>query len=79
MCPEGTHSSYNEYLCTNKIPEGFSFDNTDNNYKKCHNSCKKCYGPGDENNQNCIECKYYYYNQHNIFYCTEKKSMTRTI
>ena len=74
MCPEGTHSSYNnEYLCTDDIPEGFYFDGTENNYKICHNSCKTCYGPGDENNQNCIECKYYYYNQNNIFYCTESK------
>ena len=32
-------------------------DEKDNVYKKCFESCNFCYGPGDNNFNNCKECK----------------------
>ena len=56
-CPENTFTSIdNPNICYDKTPEGYYFDSQDNNFKKCFSSCKYCYGPGEENNHNCIEC-----------------------
>ena len=74
-CPLGTHPTLNnEFLCTDKNPIGYYFDEIDSIYHSCYKSCKTCYGQGDSDNNNCIECKYYYYyNEVNKYYCTESK------
>ena len=50
--------SSNKTACYNNIPEGFYFDDSDGSYKNCYKNCKKCEGPGNENNNNCTECKF---------------------
>ena len=69
-CPENTHiSNYDSGLCEdNKCKyfykdkdlcpkiEGYYIDEKDGKYKKCFKNCKYCYGPGNEENYNCIEC-----------------------
>ena len=63
-CPEGTYTFFCEgnecnetRECLAKTPEGYYFDIKDEKYKKCFDSCKFCYGPGNETINNCIECK----------------------
>ena len=69
-CPENTHiSSYNSGLCEDdkckyfykdrdqcQEIEGYYLDEKDGKYKKCFKNCKYCYGPGNEEKNNCIEC-----------------------
>ena len=56
-CPENTfYKIDNPNICYDKTPEGYYFDSQDNIYKKCFSSCKYCYGPGEKDNHNCIEC-----------------------
>ena len=43
--------------CYNKTPENYYLDLKNKLYKKCYESCKSCYGEGNEANNNCIECK----------------------
>ena len=38
------------------MPEGYYFNIEEGYYRKCHQNCKKCEGPGDDLNNNCIEC-----------------------
>ena len=53
-CPDDTHPLYNNnYLCK-KNPIGFYLDN--NVYRPCYSVCKRCYGDGNEDNNNCKEC-----------------------
>ena len=52
-CLELSDSDIN--TCLENIPEGYYFE--DGYYKKCYQNCKKCKGPGDDINHNCIECK----------------------
>ena len=74
-CPRGTHviiknmsnkiNVYDEYddgvaICLDKTPQGFYLDE-DNFYKKCFDSCKYCYGPGNEKDNNCSKCKDNYF------------------
>ena len=47
--------SENSLIQCYKDPEGYYLDN--DIYKPCYSSCKKCYGFGDENYNNCTECK----------------------
>jgi len=56
-CPDETFAIEKEYLCLSEIPEGYYLDSDDSFYKKCFISCKTCYEPGDEVNNNCVECK----------------------
>ena len=39
-------------------PEGYYLDKNDSYYKSCYSSCETCDISGEENNHNCIECKY---------------------
>ena len=56
-CPENTYSSTNNlYICLLNT-EGYYLDSEDKIYKKCYKTCKSCSGKGDDNNNNCIECK----------------------
>ena len=60
---------FNESItkCIENTPEGFYFDENDGYYKICFQSCKSCYGPGNELENNCSECEinYYYLNESN--------------
>ena len=49
-------------------------------YKPCYNICKNCIGIKDENDNKCLDCKlycyedcdyYYYFNESNEYFCTE--------
>ena len=46
------------YKCRNKNEEinRYYFDNIDNKFKKCYRSCLKCFGDGNDNDNNCKEC-----------------------
>ena len=58
-CNDGYYQKYNDdtnnaaYINCYKDPDGYYLDN--NIYKPCFSSCKKCYGNGTENNNNCKE------------------------
>ena len=67
-CPDKTYTIDNEYLCLDEKPEGYYFDSNNSVFKKCFESCKTCYGEGNEVNNNCIECLY------NYFYTLEKNN-----
>ena len=71
-CPENTHISKNDSSmcvdnekckftdnskCLENTPEGFYFDENDGFYKICFRTCKSCYGPGNEKENNCSECE----------------------
>ncbi len=57
-CPNNTYRIFqNRNICANIIPENYYFDNNDNIYKECYNTCKKCNQSGNETNNNCNECK----------------------
>ena len=60
---------FNESItkCLENTPEGFYFDENDGYYKICFQSCKSCYGPGNEMENNCSECEinYHYLNESN--------------
>ena len=43
--------------CSDGKPIGYYFDSNEQIYLKCYDSCKLCYGEGNETNNNCIECK----------------------
>jgi len=68
-CPKGTlingntcednkckYNYLNNEECKDIIPKGFYLDINDGIYKKCFENCRFCYGPGNETNNNCIEC-----------------------
>ena len=42
--------------CYKGKQEGYYFDNINEIYKKCYKTCKHCEGPGDDDNNGCIEC-----------------------
>ena len=46
-----------DIICQEKNREGYYFDIKDRDYKECYKNCKYCYGPGNEENNNCKECK----------------------
>ena len=43
--------------CIDKVPSGFFNDIIRNIYKKCFSRCQICNQAGNENNNNCVECK----------------------
>ena len=47
----------NKEISIENTPEGYYFDSSDKDYKKCFEICKYCYGPGDNKYNNCSECK----------------------
>ena len=70
-CPEGTHiilkdirnkdNIFIEFddgvaICLDKQPEGYYLDEN-GFYRECYKGCKFCYGPGEKEAHNCIECK----------------------
>ena len=54
---EGINTEFNE--CYNKDEEqiGYYLDNIENIFKPCYYKCKKCNIGGNDENNNCIECK----------------------
>ena len=50
-------SNPNSSECSGENPLGYYYDSTDKIYKKCYEKCYSCFGEGNENNNNCIECK----------------------
>ena len=55
FCNETECNSIRE--CFDKTPENYYLDINKNVYKKCFETCKYCYGDGNEANNNCEECK----------------------
>ena len=43
-------------ICYNKTPEEYYFDSYSKSYKKCYETCKSCFGEGNEIYNNCTEC-----------------------
>ena len=45
--------------CYNKdtVPSNFYFNSESNMYEECFESCKSCYGHGDQKDNNCSSCK----------------------
>ena len=75
-CPDKTYEiiNSNDKLCYNETPEGYYLDSENQIFKKCFDTCKKCYNEGNEINNNCIECKNnytFYKNLMNITNCYE--------
>ena len=54
-CPSGKYPKENEYLCLSSTPEGYYLDSL--KYKECYESCNNCHGYGNEETNNCSECK----------------------
>ena len=76
-CPNGTYLLVRdeEYFCFNNTPKGYYLDLEKEEYKECFNTCKECYGEGNEITNNCIECipNFTLYNNNmNISNCYEK-------
>ena len=65
-CPKDTYALFcvgdecNNQVknCYDKIPEKYYLDINDKAYKKCFDTCKNCYGEGNETINNCKECIY---------------------
>ena len=57
-CPRNTFRFFTyRNICLESLNESYYFDIKDNIYKICYEKCKKCYGEGNENTNNCSECK----------------------
>ena len=57
-CPIDTFKLFNiSNTCTKTIPENFYKDSTDEIYKKCYDSCKKCIQERNKEINNCNLCK----------------------
>ena len=57
-CPSNTYRFFTyRNICLESLNESYYLDEIDKIYKLCYENCKKCYGKGDELNNNCIECK----------------------
>ena len=50
--------------CYNTTPDYHYFDDIDNLYKPCYNSCYTCYSFGNSENHNCITCKNEYHKKY---------------
>ena len=60
-CPNNTYKLYqNRRICSLYIPENYYLDATDDIYRECYNTCKKCNQSGNEIINNCDECIYDY-------------------
>ena len=56
-CPENTYRIFiSRNICVESIPENFYLDYTDNIYKECYYTCKKCNQSGTESSNKCNEC-----------------------
>ena len=58
-CPSDKYKIYTDRnICTDNIPENYYYlDEINQIYKPCYDTCLKCYGSGNKDNNNCKECK----------------------
>ena len=57
ICTDNAYITINNpNICYNSTPEGYYFNNNESIYFECFNTCKFCNGPGDEFDNNCLEC-----------------------
>ena len=60
-CPDSPLITYpiftTKYICSPERPENYYYDNIDNVYKECYSTCKICSQSGDNDNNNCQQCK----------------------
>ena len=49
--------NYNDCYDNNTVPTYFYFNSESNIYEECFESCKSCYGRGDQTDNNCSSCK----------------------
>ena len=58
ICPEGSYEKEDseEKICFNSTIEGYYLDVINKTYRRCFETCKNCYGLGNETNNNCTEC-----------------------
>ena len=76
-CPSETYQleDNNDKKCYDENPEVYYLDISNKIYRKCYEKCSKCNKGGDENNNNCLECKYnykFYINRLNISNCYQQ-------
>jgi len=76
-CLDGTYILEDKIdnLCYDIAPDGYYLDLNKKMYKKCYETCGKCYIGGNEFYNNCIQCKVnytFYTNSKNISNCYEK-------
>ena len=58
ICPNNMkHVLNDKYICSFNVPENYYLDNSDNIYKECYSTCKKCSQGGNNERHNCQECK----------------------
>ena len=86
-CPDNSYPLYcydnncenNVRECFDNVPVGYYLDIDINKYKKCYETCKSCYGEGNETINNCIKCKYnLIYNDKNSNCSEENKIVKQT-
>ena len=57
-CPPSTQpESSTSKICVDKTPEGYYYDPDSDKNKECFQNCKSCYGYGNNEKNNCKECK----------------------
>ena len=49
--------NYSDCYDKNTVPTYFYFNSESNIYEECFESCKSCYGRGDQTDNNCSSCK----------------------
>ena len=56
-CAPGYSFTYEaEGNCVNVKPNNSYYDEDENKYKKCYDTCSKCYGEGSEDDNRCSKC-----------------------
>ena len=50
-------SNFFDCKSSKELESKFYYDEIQQQYKPCYKHCKKCYGPGNATNQNCLECE----------------------
>ena len=71
-CEEEESNNNISRECFKPEIEDYYLDLFEKNFKKCYNSCKYCYGKGNETFNNCKECKdnfKFYTNPNNFINC----------
>ena len=51
---------YKDCYNKNTIPKNYYYNSNKKIYEECYHSCETCAGYGDQNNNNCLSCKYNY-------------------
>ena len=56
-CPQYTILLDGKYICMSQFPENSYYDNDEQVYKECYYKCKTCEQSGNDENNNCNQCK----------------------